>query len=145
MIRNRLHKFSVLSNNKDVVSFIPVEKMKSQDLCKMTLDVIHNVTKARFTIVSIISDNNIVNRKMFLLLSGTDHLVPYVINPYKTPNKIFMLFDIVHLLKCLRNNWIHLKDTAKEFVFPDFSDSNVIRKACFAPLVTMYHMEGTVS
>ena len=61
---------SVLSNNKDVVSLIPVEKMKSQDLCKMTLDVINNVTKAGFPIVSIISDNNIVNRKMFLLLSG---------------------------------------------------------------------------
>ena len=132
---------SVLSNNKDVVSLIPVEKMKSQDFCKMTLDVIHNVTKAGFTIVSIISDNNIVNRKMFLLLSGTDHLVPYFINPYKTSNKMFMLFDTVHLLKCLRNNWINLKDTAKEFVFPDFSDSNVIRKACFAHLVTMYHME----
>ena len=128
---------SVLSNNKDVVSLIPVEKMKSQDLCKMTLDV----TQAGFTIVSIISDNNIVNRKIFLLLSGTDHLVPYFINPYKTSNKIFMLFDTVHLLKCLRNNWINLKDTAKEFVFPDFSDSNVISKACFAYLVTMYHME----
>ena len=128
---------AVLSNNKDVVSLIPVEKMKFQDLCKMTLDV----TQSGFTIVSIISDNNIVNRKMFLLLSGTDHLVPYFINPYKTSNKIFMLFDTVHLLKCLRNNWINLKDTAKEFVFPDFSDSNVIRKACFAHMVTMYHME----
>ena len=60
---------SVLSNNKDVVSLIPVEKTKSQDLCKMTLNVIHNVTKAGLTIVSIITDN-IVNRKMFLLLSG---------------------------------------------------------------------------
>ena len=124
-----------LQKNKDVVSLIPVEKMKSQDLCKMTLDVIHNVTKAAFTIVSIISDNNIVNRKMFLLLSGTDHLVPYFINPYKTSNKIFLLFDTVHILKCLRNNWINLKEIAKEFVFPDFSDSNIIKKACFAHLV----------
>ena len=110
---------SVLSNNKDVVTLIPVEKMKSQDLCKMTLGVIHNVTKAGFKIVSIISDNNIVTRKMFQLLSGSDHLVPYFMNSYKTSNKIFMLFDTVHLLKCLRNNWIHLKDTVKEFVFPD--------------------------
>ena len=52
-----------------------------------------------------------------------------------------MLFDTVHILKCVRNNLINLKDTAKEFVFPDFGDSNVIRKACFAHLVTMYHME----
>ena len=75
---------------------------------------------------------------MFLLLSGTDHLVPYLINPYKTSDTIFMLF---HLLKCLRNNWINLKDTGKELVFPDFSDSNVIRKTCFAHLVTIYHIE----
>ena len=52
-----------------------------------------------------------------------------------------MLFDTVHIFKCLRNTWINLKEIAKEFVFSDFSDSNVIRKACFAHLVTMYHME----
>ena len=55
-----------------------------------------------------------------------------------------MLFDTVHILKSLKNNWIHLKDTAKECVFPDFSDSNVIRKPCFAHLVTMYHMEKSI-
>ena len=46
-----------------------------------------------------------------------------------------MLFDTVHRLKCLRNNWIHLKDTAKEFGLP------IIVIACFVNFVTMYHME----
>ena len=72
---------SVLSNNKDVVSLIPVENMKSQDLCQMTLDVMHNVTKAGFTIVSIISDNNIVSRKnvptvIWYISSGALHHKP---------------------------------------------------------------------
>ena len=109
----------------------------------MTFDVIHNVTKAGFTGVHIISDSNIVNRKMCLLLSGADHLVPYFINPYKTSNKTFMLFDTVHILKCVRNNLINLKDTAKDFVFPDLRDSNVIRKACFTHLVTITIWRGS--
>ena len=54
-----------------------------------------------------------------------------------------MLFDTVHILKCVRNNLIDLKATAKEFVFPDLRDSNVIRKACFAHLVTITIWRGS--
>ena len=79
---NRIQCFlisSVLSSNKDVVSLIPVHKMTTDDLTRMTLDVIKIVTTiihCSYTIVSILSGNNIVNRKMFMQLSHTDHLVP---------------------------------------------------------------------
>ena len=121
---NRIQCFlisSVLSSNKDVVSLIPVHKMTTDDLTRMTLDVIKIVTEAGYTIVSILSDNNIVNRKMFIQLSHTDHLVPYITNPFNSENKIFMLFDTVHLLKCIRNNWLNLKDDDRAFVFPDIA------------------------
>ena len=69
--------------------------------------MITNVTNAGHTVISIISDNNVVNRKMFMSLSGSDHLLPYIINPVNNIDNIF--FDSVHILKCIRNNWINLK------------------------------------
>ena len=107
---NRIQCFmlsSILSNNRDVVSLVPVQQMTSSYLCDLTKQVITNVTNAGYTVISIISDNNVVNRKMFMSLSGFDHLMPYIINPVNNIDKIFILFDSVHILKCIRNNWIN--------------------------------------
>ena len=139
---NRVQTFmisSVLSSNKDVVALIPVQKMTTQDLSHMTKEVVKNVTISGYRILCIISDNNIVNRKMFIDLAGTDHLVPYMNNPINNEHKIYLLFDTVHLLKCIRNNWIN--DAEKTFRFPNFCDNDVIMNASFSDLITIYHME----
>ena len=139
---NRIQCFmisSVLSSNKDVVSLVPVQKMTTHDLTVMTQEVIQNVTRAGYRIVSVISDNNVVNRKMFMELSGTGRLVPYIQNPINVDERIYILFDTVHLLKCIRNNWIN--DVEKSFTFPDFSDNTVILNAVFSDLINIYHME----
>ena len=88
------------------------------------LQVITNVTNSGFRIVSIISDINIVNRKSFMLISGSDTLRPYIINPVKPSQKIFILFDTVHLLKCVRNKWPNIRNDLKTFVFPDMYDNS---------------------
>ena len=116
---NRIQCFmlsSILSNNRDVVSLVPVQQMISSYLCDLTKQVITNVTNAGYTVISIISDNNVVNRKMFMSLSGSDHLMPYIINPVNNIDKIFILFDSMHKLKCIRNNWINLKKF-KEYIY----------------------------
>ena len=75
--------------------------------CTITLEVIRNVATAGYRIVAIISDNNIINRKMFIELSGSDSLLPYIVKPVNQIDRIYLLFDTVHLLKCFRNNWIN--------------------------------------
>ena len=130
---------SVLSSNKDVGSLVPVQKMTTHDLTVMTQEVIQNVTRAGYRIVSVISDNNVVNRKLFMELSGTDRLVPYIQNPINVEERIYILFDTIHLLKCIRNNWIN--DVEKSFTFPDFSGNTVILNAVFSDLTNIYHME----
>ena len=69
---------SILSNNRDVVSLVPVQQMTYSYLFDLTKQMITNVTNAGYTVISIISDNNVVNRKMFMSLSGSDHLMPYI-------------------------------------------------------------------
>ena len=88
-----------------------------------------NVVTAGDRIVAIISDNNIINRKMFIELSGSDSLVPYIVNPVNQIDRIYLLFDTVHLLKCIRNNWINQAD--KTFVFPDFHHNSSLKHVSF--------------
>ena len=33
---------------------------------------------------------------------------------------LLFLFDSVHILKCIRNNWLGQKDTSKYMLFPKF-------------------------
>ena len=101
------------------------------------------MTKAGFRIISLISDNNIINRNSFKLLSGTDVLKPYIINPVNKEDTIYILFDTVHLLKCVRNNWINLRNNQKTFDFPDMTDKNTILAASFSHFEVMYNMEQT--
>ena len=51
---NRIQCFmlsSILSNNRDVVSLVPVQHMTSSYLCDLTKQVITNVTNAGYTVI----------------------------------------------------------------------------------------------
>ena len=47
------------------------------------------------------------------------HFIP---NPFDNRLKLFFLFDSVHLLKCIRNNWFNEK--SQKFVIPSFECFN---------------------
>ena len=64
-----------------------------------------------------------------------------MINPVNKVDKIYFLFDSVHLLKSVRNNWINLKNTQNTFTFPDIEDNTVILHASFDHLKVVYNIE----
>ena len=101
---NRLQYFlisPVMSPYRDVVALIPVQKMDAEYLTSLLKDVITTVTRAGYTIINIISDNNVINRKSFISLGGCDQLLPSMKNPVNDKT-IYFLFDSVHLLKSVR-------------------------------------------
>ena len=104
--------------------------MVSADLHQLILQMINNVTKAGFRIISLISDNNIINRNSFKLLSGTDVLKPYIINPVNREDTIYIIFDSVHLFKCVQNNLINLKNNHILFVCIVIVDSLYNSRIC---------------
>ena len=97
---------SIISPNKDAVSLVPFQKMTAYDPYTITLEVIiKNVVTAGYRFMVVISDNNIINRKMFIEFSGSNRLMmPYIVNPVNKNDRIYLLFNTVHLLKCMRNN-----------------------------------------
>ena len=51
-------------------------------------------------------------------------------------------FDSVHLLKCIRNNWVNLKGQEKTFCYPCFENFEKICFAKFSTLRTIYQKES---
>ena len=105
----------------------------------MTKEMVTNAFICSYRIICILSDNNVVNRNMFLSLIGTNCLVSRMNNPINPEHKIYLLFDTVHLLKCIRKHWIN--DTGNTLTYPNFCDNDLIMHASFRNLITIYHME----
>ena len=104
-----------------------------------TLKVITMLESAGYEVFCLISDNNRVNRNMFADLCGGD-LKPFVQHRCAAHRKLFFLFDSVHLLKCIRNNWLGQSDVDNTFAFPDIEDGSIC-KASLSHLRQLYASE----
>ena len=130
---------SLLSPNKDVAAMVPVKNLTADNLKQYTLQVIEILENCGYFVFCLISDNNRVNRNMFTQVCGGS-LVPYIQHPCSADRKLFFLFDSVHLLKCLKNNWLSQSDASKTFVFPSLT-SNAPSHASFSLLRKLYESE----
>ena len=75
-------------------------------------DVINSISESCGKVVAIICDNNRVNQNMFKSFPTVED------KPWLTVNRIFLLFDYVHIIKNVRNNWYTEKTKQIEFRAP---------------------------
>ena len=106
-------------------------------LVKLLHQVLEMLHRLEYVVVCVISDNNRVNRSAFTTVCGGTLQVS-IQNPYKPSEKLFFLFDTVHLFKCIRNNWLAQKDTENTFIIPSFKNDGVIVKASFYHLRKLF-------
>ena len=70
--------------------------------------------------------NNAIFRilKIILVFYYTTYTIKDIlasIREKKHPQRsIFLFFDIVHIIKCIRNNWLNLKDVDNAYILPKF-------------------------
>jgi hypothetical protein len=129
---------SLFSKFKDIVSLTPVNCLTSDQLAPMLYDVIGIVQNAGFSVVVVVSDNNQVNAKAFQTICGSNSFEEGIDNPHYAGHKIFFLFDTVHILKCMRNNWLNQTDSKQTFVYPPLTlDISIRRQHCSIVVVTM--------
>lgn len=62
-------------------------------------------------------------------------------NPSYPQMPIFTFYDTVRLYKNIKNNWMTLKNLGKTFVFPDFFNNQIEKKASFNHLREAYNIE----
>lgn len=61
------------------------------------------------------------------------------INYFCQSQPLFLLYDTVHILKNIRNNWINPKNVT--FHFPDFENPEIMKSADFSHIRELYHKE----
>ena len=67
----------------------------------------------------VMTDNHATNRSLHNLLRNENSSCEYSIDhPVEQNQTLYLLFDSVHLLKCIRNNWITLPTQTIEFQPP---------------------------
>jgi THAP domain/Transposase protein len=128
---------SLLSPNKDVAAMVPVKNLTAAYLRELTTQVVTLLENCGYFVLALISDNNRVNRNMFTALCGGS-LKPFVQHPCAEDRKLFFLFDSVHLLKCIRNNWLGQADPENTFVYPEMFDANCKKEASLSSLRNLY-------
>ena len=68
-------------------------------------------------------------------------LTSSISNPYDSSEQLFLLFDSVHLLKCMRNNWLNNKKNIETFVIPSPSNLRIEEEVSLQPLKELYAKE----
>ena len=86
----------------------------------MVNSVINDIEKCDLFVEVLVTDNYPLNVRLFKLYSS-DHktLLPAVPHPTCPWRKLYLLFDFVHIIKSIRNNWLNLKDYDLSFTYPD--------------------------
>ena len=98
---------------KCVCKMLRVRQLDLPFLYRQTQQLISVLQGAGANLVGIICDGNRVNQAFFKMFDTSPD------SPWKTKDDIFLLFDFVHLLKCIRNNWIMEKTQELSFKISD--------------------------
>ena len=111
----------------------PVANLTAEFLRVEILKTTESITSAGAQTKVLVCDNNRVNQNFFRDFPK----VPK--KPWLTKDGVFLLFDFVHLIKSLRNNWITEK--TKELIFYDESGNQ--KTAKWAHLEALYDAESS--
>lgn len=83
---------------KFLYKVLPVANLDADFLFSQTSFIMEDMRKVGVNIEAILCDNNRVNQQFFKKFNCS--------SSWQTNDGQFLLFDYVHLLKSIRNNWI---------------------------------------
>lgn len=140
---------SIKSGYKDVVHIIPAKCMKAETLHHILRNVIIGLEQIGFFVMSVVTDNNAINGKALSLFAKPPTLSIVYPHPADKSRPLFFMYDAVHLLKCIRNNWLNQRDANQTMKYPEYSPDSIYyenhRTECapFKTLKQLYRLEST--
>ncbi|MCP4475159.1 MAG: hypothetical protein GY821_11480, partial [Gammaproteobacteria bacterium] len=129
---------SICSKYKDIVAMYPTSKISSQKVNGAYSEVLLRLSTIGFNVIAISVDNHSSNRKFFVDHLCGGELQPSTTNPH-TGQPIFLIFDPVHNLNNIYNNF----QSRKDFVFPDFGNPGAYITASFKHIEELYGLESS--
>lgn len=92
-----------------MISVIPVHKLTASFQYDVVLDAARKVEGAGGVVLGSITDNHKINQQYCTMFSRPTYCPASATHPLDQNRVWHLLFDSVHLLKCIRNNWISEK------------------------------------
>ena len=89
-----------------MLSVTPVHKLTAEYQYSVVIDVAKYVEKAGGIVIGSITDNHKINQHYCKLFDSRSENGAEAVHPLDDERVWFLLYDTVHLLKCIRNNWI---------------------------------------
>lgn len=139
---------SVASSFKEVAHIVPLRGATGNILHKLLMEVICGLEKIGYKVICVVTDNNRVNRNaMEQFSSALTSDSPAFVYPHPCDPKrpLFFVIDPVHILKCVRNNWIKQRNHQRCFYFPEFEQQTASERrmlsASFGTIVDVYNLE----
>ena len=106
-----------------IVRLIPLGSSSADILFPIVKNIISDIEACNLYVEAICTDNYPLNVSLFKLFSDVQkYLQPIVTYPCHHTRSLILFFDIVHIIKSIRNNWLNLADYEKTFEFPSFND-----------------------
>ena len=89
-----------------MISVTPVHRLDASYQFSVVREAAIQVEKAGGRVIGSITDNHKVNQQYCTLFAGFDQSTGKAEHPLNSDRVWFLLYDTVHILKCIRNNWI---------------------------------------
>ena len=112
---------SVFFNYKDVAHVLPTRKMTAEALHCLLKKTLVGLESIGFTVIAVVTDNNAINRKAMSLFANPSQLSIVYPHPVDSSRPLFFVLDAVHIIKCIRNNWINQKTASASMMYPPFN------------------------
>ena len=112
-------------HNCTVNSFVLFFRRKLYPIIKST---IYDIEACDLFVEALCTYNYSLNVRLYNLFSADNTLVTKVTRPCNPERSLILFFDIVHIIKCIHNNWLNLKDYERTFIYPKFKVSTRRRK-----------------
>ena len=127
-----------------VARLLPLTSLKADFLYEQVnvlIEIIHQVGGYCFLVIS---DNYSVNQSMFSMFHRNYESIGIFSVRHPVENdkleKLYLLYDPVHLLKNIRNNWVTEK--MQKLKFYDFDNNNIEVVARWGDVIDVYHDEN---
>ena len=132
---------SICKKWSTVVRLLPCAKSSAAQILPIFLEVIKDIESCNLQVQVVCTDNYPLNVSLFKLLSPATNLETCVPHPLQPCRSLYLIFDFVHIIKTIRNNWINQIDSNHTFSCPSFLSCDLPLYAAFQDLRNLFILE----
>ena len=128
-----------------IVRLLPCSRTSASELFPITKQIISDIENCDLQVQVLCTDNYPLNVRLFKCFSPSATLEPTVPHPIDSARSLNLMFDFVHIIKTIRNNWINQKDVSHTFIFPKFENFSLSNEASFEDVRLLFKTEQNVA